>query len=73
MSLQPIFICLISFFPQHWVHVAFGGWRLTTRSANAALTVVGRQLGLGGRLPLLSARPAFNLVTLNRAATSFAA
>jgi len=28
---------------------------------------------LGGRLPLLSARPAFTIATLKRAATSFAA
>jgi len=27
----------------------------------------------GGRLPLLSARPAFNITTLKRAATNFAA
>jgi len=54
-------------------------WSITERTVPELILVLGRQPAgdvshkPGGRLPLLSARPAVTLATLKRAATSFAA
>ena len=54
-------------------------YSITERRVPELIAVIGSQLAgdvshkPGGRLPLLSARPAVTLATLKRAATSFAA
>ena len=64
-----------------WLHKngKCSSYSITERRVPELIPVLGSQPAgdvshkLGGRLPLLSARPAVSPATLNRAATSFAA
>jgi len=69
-------------FPKHPIHVKKGKgspYSITKRMVLELIPVLGNQPAgevshkCGGRLPLLSARPAVTPTTLTRAATSFAA